>query len=192
MSISPLVVMAGAAGASLASQAAQMLGNLSFGGLLGEESPAQEPLATMESGLALEAFELPASLMELQRIGQSALERFQELLGPKLEELGVSLSEGITLAIDRRGQIRETSGHPRGAEIEALLASDRELAGKFSEASLYLGRFHEQQDQMRFAQLYAQNPELAMSQYAHLFDGDGNPPSMTLRLSDVGYSTLFR
>lgn len=192
MTISPLVVMAGAAGASLASQAVQLLGELSFGGLLGEEEPKQEPLATMEPGLKLEAFELPASLMELQRIGQDALLKFQEMLGPKLEELGVSLSEGITLTLDRRGRIHETSGHPRGAEIEALLAGDPELAGKFSEASLYLGRFHEQQDQLRFAQLYAQNPELAMSRFAHLFDGDGNPPSMTLSLSDRGYSTLFQ
>jgi hypothetical protein len=46
-------------------------------------------------------------------------------------------------------------------------------------------------EHQQFAELYAQNPELAIAQYAHLFDNRRDPPRFVLQLSGQALEPLF-
>lgn len=185
MTITPLISLAGAAGATLAGATAQAISHSPFAKLFSGETSSDSAAAQSSSSDQL------GSLAALEQSARDALAEFQKLLGPKLAELGVTLSQPLKLAVDSFGKIRETSGHPQGQEIEALLAKDDQLSRSFRQATANLkaaraGREHEQ-----FTALYQQNPELANQVYGHLFDNRRDPNQLSIRVDDQSALPLF-
>jgi hypothetical protein len=179
MTITPLISLAGAAGVTLATAAVEAAGN--FADLLRPNEEAAPPeLSLTEPAL---------SLNNLHETVAASLARVRELLGPKLAELGISLSQPLKLSVDGLGNVR-AAGHERAAEIEQIFATDDALSREFRKLSanselIRAGREHEQ-----FSQLYAQNPDLAVERFSHLFD-DRPGPRFTLELSGDCATPLF-
>lgn len=184
MTITPLISLAGAAGATLAGATVQVLGNSPFAKLFsGGESQASSSTSSQPDQLG--------SLAALEQSARDALAEFQQLLGPKLAELGVTLAQPLKLAVDSFGKIRETSGHPQAQEIEQLLAKDDQLSRSFRQANANLEAARAGREQEQFAALYQQNPELANQVYEHLFDDRRPSPSLSIRVDDKSALPLF-
>jgi hypothetical protein len=105
--------------------------------------------------------------------------------------LGVNLQQPIKLAVDAFGKVRETSGHPQAQEIEQAIASDDALANTFRRAASQMELIRAAKEHQQFAALYAQNPDLAVAQYSHLFDDYRDAPRFTLQLSGEKSEPLF-
>lgn len=179
MTFAPLFSYAAIAGGALAGAASQSLGDISsaFADLLQSEP---EPAEEATSPMMLEA--LPTTLAGIEAAAREALAKFRQLLAPKLAEAGIDLSQPMTLAVDGLGNIRETSGHPQAAEIEHLLETNEGAARYFRKAAAQFETLRAAREQEQFSQLYSQNPDLAVEQYAHLFDDRRNAPQFSLRL----------
>jgi hypothetical protein len=185
MTIAPFIPIAGAAASSLVTLAVQSLRDFSFHDLLtgGNEAEAAQGTNSPPSSAV--------SLSDMRSGALAALAEFQKRLGSRLAELGVSLAEPIKLAIDSAGNVREQAGHPQAAEIEHALACDDELANLFRSAAARLEAARAGEEHSRFAALYAENPELAVAQYAHLVDDQRDPPRFALQLSGDQADVLF-
>lgn len=188
MTITPLLTIAGAAAGGVATIAAHSIaGGLSFLETLHSQA-SEKPNA---SSTTPEASSSGISLSSLKASAQAALAKFQQLLGPKLAQLGVNLSQPLELAVDSLGGIRETSGHPQAAQIEQLLAGDDELSRLFRQGASQSEVVRAGEEHERFAKLYAQNPQLATQQYADLLDPQHEPPQFKLKLSGDNAEVLF-
>ncbi len=185
MTITPLISLAGAAGATLAGATVGVISNSPFAKLFSGDKSQGSPGAQSSSSDQL------GSLAALEQSARDALAEFQQLLGPKLAELGVALAQPLKLAVDSFGKIRETSGHPQAQEIEALLAKDDQLSRSFRQASANLEAARAGREQEQFAALYQQNPELANQVYEHLFDNRRGTPQLSIRVDDQSALPLF-
>jgi hypothetical protein len=184
MLLTPLLSMAGAAGATLAGAAVCAVGKIPFADFFGGEeeaavapaSPPLEPLAP--SG-------------DAEQTARDTLDRFRKALGAKLAELGITGEQPIQLSIDSLGKIHETSGHPQGAEIESILAEDNQLSRDFRQANSQLELARAAREHAQFSALYATNPDLAVSTYGHLLDDQREPPQLTIRIDAAGATPVF-
>lgn len=188
MTIAPLMSLAAVAGGALAGAAAQSIGSATsaFADLL-HPAPAKEEEETQPMMLE----KLPTTLAGIEAAAREALAKFQQLLAPKLAELGIDTAQPINLAIDGLGNIRETGGHPQAAEIEHLLETNDDIARYFRKAAAEFESVRAAREHQQFAQVYANNPELAVEQYAHLFDDRREPPKFSLRLTGDTAEPLF-
>ena len=177
MTIAPLVSLAVAAGGTIAAVATDALDSLtSFVDVLNQ--PAGE-----DQSQPVDLAAAPSAEEDAETAAREALAKFRELLYPRLDELGIDLSQPVSLASDGLGNIRETSGHPQGPQIEQLLATDDNLERQFRQAASQFELMRESREQAQFAELYGKNPELAMTQYARLLDDRQETPKFSLRLS---------
>lgn len=181
MTIAPLISLAGVAGAAIAG-AASALGDVSFAELFsGESSPSPAPAAE-ELPFVSKLESLPTTLAEMQEESQRALERFQKAFAAKLAEAGIALDEPLKLSIDSFGKIRETSGHPQAAEIDDLLSEHNQMTADFRRGVAHAETARAVREHSEFSKLYAQNPELAVQVYSHLFDDHRQPPQLSVQL----------
>lgn len=188
MSVTPLFSVAALAGGALVGAATKSIGHLSsaFSDLMAPDpEPADAPLPPM----MLES--LPTTVEGIDESAREALAKFRELIAPKLAELGISTSPSITLTVDSLGNVRETSGHPQAAEIEHLLETNEEAARYFRKASQQFSLARAAREQEQFSQVYTKNPELAVEQYAHLFDDRREQPRFSLQLTGDTAEPLF-
>lgn len=175
MSVPSLFALAGVAGPPLAALATKAVEGLSFAAILGRDTATESAEATAAAGVG---GKLPpaTTLSELPARAAASLAQLTQHLTAKLQQLGVSLDEPLSLSLDRQGVWRASANHPQRREIESLLASDAELARALNEVAAHEQLRRAAEEHTRFAQLYAQNPELAVAQYAHLFDGSERAP----------------
>lgn len=188
MSLAPLFSIAAVAGGVVAGAASQSIGDITscFADLLKPDPAEKEeptPPAVLES--------LPTTVAGIEEAARQALARFQELIAPKLAELGIDTGQPMTLTVDRLGNIRETSGHPQADEIEHLLESNDQAARYFRQAATQFETIRAAREHEQFAQLYSQNPELAVEQYAHLFENRREPPKFSLYLNGSSAEPIF-
>jgi hypothetical protein len=121
---------------------------------------------------------------------EAMLAQVKDRLYARLREMGIALQQPVKLAVDAFGKVRETSGNPQGPAIEEVLASDDALANTFRQAAAQMELMRAAKEHQQFAELYAQNPELAVAQYSHLFD-NRDPPRFVLQLSGDLVEPLF-
>ena len=180
MTITSLLPLAGAAAGVVAACASSAVEGASsaFGKLFAKQEPEAKSLD--------EPLELPS-----QSDAEAALAQFRDRLYARLAEAGVKLEQPIKLAVDAFGKIRETSGHPQAQEIEQVLASDDALANTFRRAASQMELIRAAREHQQFAELYAKNPELAVAQYARLFDDHRDPPRFVLQLSGEAVEPTF-
>lgn len=192
MTIPPMMTLAGVAAGGLATLAAQSVDSgLDFLSELNKQQA--EPSAAAGPSRNVAGQTPPTiSLGDIKKSAQEALDRFHKLLGTKLSELGVDLSQSFTLAIDGLGGIQETSGHPQAKEIEQLLATDMELSNLFRQSASQFELARAGEEQTRFAQIYEKNPDLALQQFSHLFDDKYEPPSYAVQFSGTAAEVLFQ
>ena len=184
MSIAPLLSLAGIAAGPVAELAARAMENLDFSSLLGNSKTSPEPQQDSSSAATV-------SLGDILAPAKDALDRFRQLLAPRLRELGVDLSQPVLLAVDSFGQVRETSGHAQGTLIEQLFASDDTLSDKIRQVSAQFEVMHAAEEHQRFSELYTQNPELAVAQFGHLFDENRTQPRFQLELIGDEMNPVF-
>ncbi len=188
MTIAPLLSIAGVAAGGVATVAAHSIAQgLSFLDTLPNNASSAASAASSTCQSCTEA----GSLAALKSSAQAALAKFQSLLGPKLAELGIDLSQPLVLAVDALGGIRETSGHPQGAQVEQLLAGDDQLSSLFRQGASQSELVRAGAEHERFAKLYSQNPQLATEQYGDLLDPNRQPPQFSLKLSGEDAEVLF-
>ncbi|HTN76011.1 MAG TPA: hypothetical protein VL096_12220 [Pirellulaceae bacterium] len=156
------------------------------------QEPAEAPAVTevaASGGPPLDGN--PVSLDSIREAAQAALAKFQKLLAPKLQQLGVDLSLPLVFAVDAAGAVREVSGHPQGAEIEQALADDPALSNTFRQSVANFGLVRAGEEHQKFAELYAKNPELATQQYAYLLDPSRPAQQVKLQLLGDQADVLF-
>jgi hypothetical protein len=184
MTIAPLLSLAGIAAGPVAELAARAVESLDFSSFLGAAKTSPPPPEDASSAAGI-------SLGDLVAPTKDALDRFRQLLAPRLRALGVDLSQPVLLAVDALGQVRETSGHPQGAQIEQLFASNDALSNNLREVSAQFEVMRAIEEHQRFAELYAQNPNLAIAQFGHLFDQDRSLPQFHLELLGDEMNPVF-
>ncbi len=109
-----------AAAARLATDVAGRIGEaVSFDQILNSPDPASEP-----DQLAATEGSTPA---DRSKAGGGWLEQTIARIRDLFSGAGVEPDRPVTLAADPEGQLQFRDDHPRAAELESLLASDREL-----------------------------------------------------------------
>jgi hypothetical protein len=182
MSIAPLLSLVGIAAGPVAEVAARAIENFDFPSLLGSAKTSPDPQETSAPAI---------SVSDLASQAKDALAKFRDFLAPRLAELGVDLSQPVLLALDSWGNVRETSGHAQGALIEQLFATEEGLRESLQQVALHFETLRVTDEQQRFQDLYAQNPELAVAQYSHLFDDQRQAPQFQLELLGDEMNPVF-
>lgn len=179
MTFASLLPIAGAAGVTFAAATRGAVDGLaSFTDFLRGD---QEPNAAEEAGpMTLES--LPTTLVDIENGGRDALNTFHRLLQQKLAELGIDTSHAMTLEIDNLGNIRETSGHPQASEIEQVLETHEGISRYLRQAASQYELARAAREHTQFSEVYAKNPDLAVSQFSHLFDERREPPRFSALL----------
>ncbi|MAT97879.1 MAG: hypothetical protein CL608_12105 [Anaerolineaceae bacterium] len=122
------------------------------------------------------ATEEPAAKLPLEKLSldlAQSKQDFQTKLNEKLAALGINPAIGFEIQSDLNGQPVVTSDHPRQAEVNQLLASDRELNQLYRQMSAQASLQQAAAEHQAFAQAYQQNPTAAIEQFQHLFNPSG-------------------
>lgn len=180
MTIASLLPIAGAAGVTFAAATRGAVDGLaSFTDFLrGDE----ERKAADEAAGPMMLDSLPSTLVDMENGGREALSTFHRLLQQKLAELGIDTSHPMTLEIDNLGNIRETSGHPQASEIEQVLETHEGISRYLRKAASQYELARAAREHAQFSEVYAKNPDLAVSQFSHLFDDRREQPRFSALL----------
>jgi hypothetical protein len=179
MNVSPLVPLAAAAASSLVSAAADLAGAV---GSAFRDVLAEGPESTNSNIVTRPPLSQPLVLEDLASSAQQAIAEFQRRFVARLSEMGIALEQPLTLAVDAFGRIKAAHDHPQAGEIDALLASDDDLANLFRFAASRSELQRAAEEHQRFSELYAKNPELAVEQFSHLFDNRDDTPRFALQI----------
>lgn len=96
------------------------------------------------------------------------LAAFRSELGNRFQAAGIDTSVPFDLWVDASGKVRVAGDHPDKLRIEALLAGDPGLANLARQLAGTVSLMRALDEHMEFARAYAQDPQLAVVQFAHL------------------------
>lgn len=133
---------------------------------------------------------LPLDAPSFYAAGMQALQRFEQLLRERLDEAGIEPEPPLSFASGSDGHLYLTSTHPQADEISKILEEDRRLAHYFNKAASNLAIQRAAEEHVRFTAVYAENPDLAVQMFSHLFD-DRPPPSLTVQISARSMESYF-
>ncbi len=133
MSLSPLIPIATAAAGSIATGAADLIGDgLSFAGTLIDDVSKRIQSIAADDPPFVSINDREAALKSLHRATQDSLERLRGILTQKLSSAGIHTDAPIELRSDGLGSVQAVDDHPQRAAIERLLNEDRSLATLFN------------------------------------------------------------
>lgn len=171
----------------------------SLGGAAAEQTgaPAEDSVTLSSEGQkALQLSSLfgtepgkPITLEEIKAFGDEKLASFNKQFKALLRENGIDTSQPITLGHEYgSGRVIVTNDHPQAEKIEALLAKNPDLCNTYTGATGALELARHGAEHNKFAQAYAENPQMAVAQYSYLFNTRWEA---TVSFSGAGYSVAY-
>ena len=99
----------------------------------------------------------------------------RDRLRQQFAEHGIDTSSEIRLQTASDGSVFVAGDHPQKAEIEQLFVDQPQLRDRFVQVDAQASFMRAVEESMAFQRAYRDNPEAAVQQFAHLFDGSPNP-----------------
>jgi hypothetical protein len=122
-------------------------------------------------------------------------EQLEEQFAARLDALfaahGIDTSVPIELRADTFGRIRVMGDHPDAEKIEAFFADSFELQQTFVRISSAQSLLRAAEQHQAFAAAYAEDPQGAVTRFAHLFNATTPEPDFRLTLAAGEWSTRF-
>jgi hypothetical protein len=132
----------------------------------------------------------PITLDDIQAFAEKQLESFNQHFKALLRENGIDTSQPITLGHEYgTGRVIVTNDHPQADEIEALLKKDLDLCNTYIGGTNALELIRHGQEHSKFAQAYAENPQMAVTQFSYLFNSRWEA---AVSFSDGGYGVAYQ
>jgi hypothetical protein len=105
---------------------------------------------------------------------ESAFQESQMYIGKRLRhicaDLEINPSTRIEFSCGSIGDIEVAKTFPESTRLEMTLSRDNVFTNKVRQASLQKGTLNRVNAHREFSKAYAEDPELAVEQYSHLFD----------------------
>ena len=125
----------------------------------------------------------------ITEFGEKKLAEFGQQLRAMMRGNGIDTSIPVTLGHEYgTGRVIVTSDHPDAEKIENLINNNLELRNTYTAATNALEFARHAAEHTKFAEAYAANPQMAVAQYAYLFNTSWQAE---VTFSDEGHSVAY-